>query len=121
MRVVVLDDNVDAAESLAMLLELWGHDVKVLHDPAQALAAARAHCAEVVFLDIGLPGIDGYELARRFRQDEELSHVLLIALTGYGLQEDRGRAEAAGFNHHFVKPVDPDVLRDLLSAEKVLR
>ncbi len=114
MRVLVVDDNPDAADSLAMLLEIWGHKVAVANDADAALAAARVRCPEVVLLDIGLPGMDGYELAKRLRRDG-LERAFLVAITGYGDDEDRHRALQAGFDAHLVKPVDPDVLQALLT------
>jgi two-component system CheB/CheR fusion protein len=115
VRVLVVEDNVDAAESLATLLRLWGHDVRVVHDGLDALDAARAYQPEVVLLDIGLPGLDGYQVAERLRDDVGLDHALLVAMTGYGQPEDRRRSREAGIHHHFVKPVEPFVLRNLLA------
>ncbi len=115
LRVLVVEDNVDAAESLATLLRVWGHDVQVVHDGLQALDAARGRRPEVVLLDIGLPGLDGYQVARRLREDIGLDNALLVAMTGYGQPEDRRRSREAGIHHHFVKPVEPFVLRNLLA------
>ena len=106
-RVLVVDDNRDAANSMAALLELSGHQVQTAEDGEQALAVAADFGPDVVILDIGLPLIDGYEVARRMRRSPALQHVLLVALTGYGQEEDRAAARAAGFDHHFVKPADP--------------
>jgi CheY-like chemotaxis protein len=114
-RVLVVDDNVDAAETLADLLDLWGHPVCTVHDGAAALEQAESFQPAVVLLDIGLPGIDGYEVAQRLRRDQGYCG-LLIALTGYGQDEDRRRSEEAGFDHHLTKPVDPEVLRALLTS-----
>ena len=100
-------DNVDAAESTAAFLRLEGHEVKAVHDGLQALASLKVFDPHVVVLDIGLPGLDGYAVARQLRERGDTSHVLLIALTGYGQKEDRARAAAAGFDYHFVKPADP--------------
>jgi two-component system CheB/CheR fusion protein len=116
VRVLVVEDNVDAAESLATLLRLWGHDVRVVHDGLDALDAAREYQPEVVLLDIGLPGLDGYQVAERLRDQEGLENTLLVAMTGYGQPEDRRRSREAGIQHHFVKPVEPFVLRNLLAA-----
>jgi two-component system CheB/CheR fusion protein len=116
VRVLVVEDNVDAAESLATLLRLWGHDVRVVHDGLEALDAAREYQPEVVLLDIGLPGLDGYQVAERLRDQEGLEGTLLVAMTGYGQPEDRRRSREAGIQHHFVKPVEPFVLRNLLAA-----
>ncbi len=115
VRILVVEDNLDAAESLATLLRVWGHDVQVVHDGLQALDAARELRPEVVLLDIGLPGLDGYQVARRLREDIGLDSSLLVAMTGYGQPEDRRRSREAGIHHHFVKPVEPLVLRNLLA------
>lgn len=115
VRVLLVEDNSDAADSLAMLLELLGHHVRVAHDGVVALEVAPANVPDVMLVDIGLPGIDGYEVARRVRQHPELKHVVLVALTGYGREEDRRRALAAGFDYHLVKPVDPDLLQGLVA------
>jgi CheY-like chemotaxis protein len=106
LRVLVVDDNVDAADSLGMLLQLQGHDVRLVHDGLDALAAVREFRPDAILLDLGLPGIDGYEVARQLRMDVELRQPRLIALTGWGSEDDRRRALAAGFDHHLVKPVD---------------
>jgi PAS domain S-box-containing protein len=113
-RVLVVEDNRDTAESLAMLLELLGHRVRAVYDGATALDAARANVPDVMVVDIGLPDIDGYEVARRVRRDPDLAHVVLVALTGYGRDEDKQRALAAGFDYHLVKPVSPDALQGLV-------
>jgi signal transduction histidine kinase len=106
-RVLVVDDNVDAAESTAAFLRLEGHEVKAVHDGLQALASLKVFDPHVVVLDIGLPGLDGYAVARQLRERGDTNHVLLIALTGYGQKEDRARAAESGFDYHFVKPADP--------------
>jgi len=106
-RVLVVDDNVDAAESTAAFLRLEGHEVKTVSDGNEALASVREFAPHVVVLDIGLPGLDGYAVARRLREQGDTSHALLIAMTGYGQKEDKERAAAAGFDYHFVKPTDP--------------
>ncbi|HEY0513051.1 MAG TPA: ATP-binding protein [Thermoanaerobaculia bacterium] len=116
LRVLVVEDNIDAAESLATLLRLWDHDVNVVHDGRTALEAAREQQPEVVLLDIGLPGLDGYQVARRLRDELHLEHALLVAMTGYGQPEDRRRSQEAGIQYHFVKPVEPLVLRNLLAG-----
>jgi len=103
----VVDDNVDAAESMAMLLKLDGHDVRVAYDGLAALESALAFRPQAMLLDIGLPGLDGYEVARRLRRLDETKDLFLIALTGYGKTEDRIRALNSGFNYHITKPVDP--------------
>jgi signal transduction histidine kinase len=106
-RVLVVDDNVDSAESTAAFLRLEGHEVKAVHDGLQALASLKVFDPHVVVLDIGLPGLDGYAVARQLRERGDSSHMLLIAVTGYGQKEDRQRAADAGFDYHFVKPADP--------------
>jgi len=114
--VLVVEDNPDAAEALTMLLEVLGHRVRTVHDGATALDLAQTSPPDVMLVDIGLPGIDGYEVARRVRQDARLQHVLLVALTGYGQEEDRQRTMAAGFDHHITKPVEPDALNRIVTA-----
>ena len=114
-RVLVVDDNVDAADSLAMLLRLEGQDVNVVYDGVAALEIARSKPPRVAFFDLGMPVMDGYELARRFRANAALRDATLVALTGWGQPEDRQRAVDAGFDHHLVKPVGLDALRRLLS------
>jgi PAS domain S-box-containing protein len=113
-RVLVVDDNVDAAESIGMLLRLWGHAVRLAHNGPQAIQAAAEQRPEIVVLDIGLPGMNGYEVARHLRQQPEFHNAMLIAVTGYGQDEDRRRTEEAGFDHHLTKPVDPVALENLL-------
>jgi CheY-like chemotaxis protein len=115
-RVLVVDDNVDAAESTAAFLRLEGHEVKAVHDGLQALASLKVFDPHVVVLDIGLPGLDGYAVARQLRERGDTNHVLLIALTGYGQKEDRARSQDAGFHHHFVKPADPRTIQAAIAA-----
>ena len=114
-RVLVVDDNVDSALSLMMLLQALGHEVAIAHDGIEALEQAERFAPDTVLLDIGLPRLDGYEVARRLREQPQ-RHYLLIALTGWGQDEDRARARAAGFDHHLVKPVDLDQLGRILAA-----
>lgn len=106
-RILVVDDNIDAAESTAAYLRLEGHEVKTVNDGPEALASVKVFAPHVVVLDIGLPGLDGYAVARKLREQGDTSHALLIAVTGYGQKEDRERAAASGFDYHFVKPTDP--------------
>ncbi len=113
-RVLIADDNRDAAESLAVLLRLEGHDVTVVYDGPEALATFSTLLPEVALLDIGMPGLSGYEVARRVRQGSLGRAVTLIAVTGWGQETDKAEALAAGFNHHFTKPIRPDRLIDLL-------
>jgi two-component system CheB/CheR fusion protein len=116
LRILVVDDHEDAAESLATLLRLLGHEVRVAADASEALDVVSAFQPDVALLDIGLPGMDGYELARRLRRLPGLDRILLLALTGYGLDADRRRSQEAGFDGHLVKPVDLDALRARLAA-----
>ena len=116
VSIMIVDDNVDAAESLANLLEAQGHRVAVQAHPLQAIAAASQHPPQVFILDIGLPEMDGYELARRLRADPANAGALFIALTGYGQAHDKVLSKSVGFEHHFVKPMDTDRLRQLLGA-----
>jgi PAS domain S-box-containing protein len=113
--VLIVEDNPDTAESLAMLLQLRGHRTRAVPDGQAALDAARAARPDAMLVDIGLPGIDGYAVASLVRSDPALSGVLLLALTGYGREEDKRLARAAGFDHHLVKPVDPEELFRLLA------
>src|SRR5262249_23133689 len=119
-RILLVDDNVDAAESLSMLLGLQGHEVRVAHDGQTALRAAEEFQPEVVLLDIGLPRMDGNEVARRLRERPESAGMLLVALTGYGQDEDRRRSQEAGFNAHLLKPVDLAALQGLLEGSESL-
>jgi nitrogen-specific signal transduction histidine kinase len=112
-RIVLIDDNRDAAESLAMLLRLKGHEVHIAYDGPAGVALALKTSPDCVLVDIGLPGIDGYEVAKRLRSQHE-DGMLLVALTGYGQTGDRIKSEQAGFDHHLVKPVAQNVLEDLL-------
>ncbi len=113
-RVLVADDNLDAGESLAMLLRLDGHEVQLAHDGPDALALFERMKPEIVILDIGMPGLSGYEVAQRIRAGESTRSVTLIAVTGWGQEADKARAAAAGFDHHFTKPVEPSALSALI-------
>ena len=113
-RIMVVDDNHDAALSTSLLLEFCGYEVRCAYDGPTALATAAEYRPDAILLDIGLPGMDGYEVAARLRRMPETAGVLLIAVTGYGQAEDRSRAQAAGFDHHVVKPVEPETLHALL-------
>ncbi|MGE3803947.1 MAG: PAS domain S-box protein, partial [Gemmataceae bacterium] len=111
-RILVVDDNVDAADSLAALLRLQGHEVRIAHDGPDGLELAEQFHPQLVFLDLGMPHMDGFEVASRLQQN--LAAAILIAVTGWGQQQDRQRTRQAGFHHHLVKPVTPEVLNDLL-------
>jgi signal transduction histidine kinase len=115
-RVLLVEDNTDAAEAMLLLLREFGHEVRVVHDGREALDAAQAFDPEVVLLDIGLPGIDGYELARRMRAMPKLEHATIVAVSGYGQTKDRQRSAAAGFDAHLVKPVDPRAFVAVISG-----
>ena len=115
-RLLVVDDNKDAAESMSMLLEMWGHEVAFAFDGPSALETAEQWQPEAVFLDIGLPGMDGYEVAERLRELPHAKDAVLIAITGYGQDDDRLRSVRAGIDHHLVKPVAPDALRSLIDS-----
>jgi len=115
-RLLVVDDNQDAADSLAILLRLQGHEVRVAYSGLAALEMTTDYSPDVVFLDIGMPGMDGHEVARRLRQQPGLGNVVLAALTGWGQREDRRRTAEAGFDHHLVKPPDQKALEVVLNA-----
>ncbi len=114
LRVLVVDDNVDAAESLAALVSIYGYESRVADSGASALALVREFKPALVLLDIGMPGMNGYETARRIRADDPSGQVTLAALTGWGAEDDRIKASEAGFDHHFTKPVGPDTLNGIL-------
>jgi two-component system CheB/CheR fusion protein len=114
-RVLIIEDQADAAQSLREALELCGHQVEVAENGPAGLSRARAYCPEVVLCDIGLPGMDGYEVARAFRADEALKDAFLVALSGYALPDDVLRAAEAGFDRHLAKPPSLDKLEELLS------
>jgi len=117
LSVLVVEDDVDVARTLRALLDLLGHRARVVHLGRDAIAAAREERPDVLLCDIGLPGgIDGYEVARRFRADASLSSVHLIAVTGWGHPDNRRKALEAGFNLHLTKPVGPDRLEAVLLA-----
>jgi PAS domain S-box-containing protein len=115
-RVMIVDDNRDSADSLAMLMEITGNKTYMAHDGVEAVAAIEKYRPEVVLLDIGLPGLDGHEVCRRVREQPWGKDIVMIALTGWGQEDDRRRSEEAGFNGHLVKPVDYDMLLELLAS-----
>ena len=119
-RVLVVDDNQDAAESLAMFLKLTGHDTHIAHDGLEAVEKAEQLSPDIILLDIGLPKINGFEAARRIRAQSREKKLVLVALTGWGQDADRQKSREAGFDAHVVKPIDPDALTSLLSEFPVV-
>jgi CheY-like chemotaxis protein len=116
LRILVVDDSEDAAHTLATLLEISGYEMHIAHDGEQALAVAESCRPDVVLLDIGMPKLNGYEVCRRFRELDWGRRMIVIALTGWGQDQDRQRTADAGFNHHLVKPADPAALLQMLSG-----
>jgi CheY-like chemotaxis protein len=114
-RILVVDDNHDSALSLAMLLSIMGHDTRTAHDGESALEMAESFLPDVVLLDIGLPKLNGYEVAQRIRENAWGASMFLIAVTGWGQDEDRERSSEVGLNVHMVKPVEPAALEKLLA------
>lgn len=115
-RILIADDNRDTADSLAMYLTIKGHDTSTAYDGEQAIAAADAIRPNVVLLDIGMPKLNGYEVCRRIREQPWGRGTLIVALTGWGQNQDQGRTEEAGFDRHMVKPVEPAALVKLLAS-----
>jgi DNA-binding response OmpR family regulator len=115
-RILVVDDNADAADSLGMLLQVRGDEVRVAYDGLEALELAGDFNPEVVLLDIGMPKVSGYDVARRLREARG-DTVFIIAISGWGQESDRKRARESGFDHHFTKPVDFDALLALIDSE----
>jgi CheY-like chemotaxis protein len=115
-RILVVDDNVDAALSVERLLKKWGHDVQTAFNGPQAIEQARTFRPHIVLLDIGMPGMSGYDVAKQLRAEHEFESLIITALTGYGQAEDRRRSREAGFNHHLTKPPDPELLAALLDS-----
>jgi CheY-like chemotaxis protein len=114
-KILVVDDNPDSALSMAMMLSIMGHDARTAHDGESALASAETFLPEVVLLDIGLPKLNGYEVAQRIRKQAWGQSMFLIAVTGWGQDEDRQRSSEVGLNVHMVKPVEPSALEKLLA------
>ncbi len=119
LRVLVVDDNVDAADSLGLLLEAAGHDAQMAYEGVSAVKVALKFRPHVVLLDIGLPRLDGYEVAKRLRQDASFVDVVMVAMTGYGQATDKLRSQDAGFNHHLVKPADFGEVQQILATVPV--
>jgi CheY-like chemotaxis protein len=118
-RILIADDNPDAAESLALLLELAGHEVRVAHLGRAALSLAQAFRPDTALLDIGMPDLSGYEVARHLRREPWATRIQLIALTGWGQDSDRRRALEAGFDHHLTKPVDLERVAELIASRSL--
>src|SRR5690348_3970095 len=116
-RILVVDDNHDSARTMSLLVRKMGYDVETAFDGPEAIEKAAAFRPEVVLLDIGLPTLDGYEAAQRIRELLASRPVTLIALTGWGQEEDRRRALEAGFDHHLTKPADPEILKRLVQGD----
>ena len=114
-RILIIEDNPDVANMLNMLVSEWGQQTKVAYDPPTALVIAEKFRPHVVLLDIGLPKMHGYAVARKLRESDWGRSMLIVAVTGWGQDADRQQSRAAGINHHLLKPVDPDVLYDLLA------
>jgi CheY-like chemotaxis protein len=114
-RILVVDDNHDSALSLAMMLSIMGHETRTAHDGESAVATAESFLPDVILLDIGLPKLNGYEVAQRIRESAWGQSMFLIAVTGWGQEEDRQRSSEVGLNVHMVKPVEPAALERLLS------
>jgi CheY-like chemotaxis protein len=116
--ILVVDDNADCANTLGMLLQVSGHKVETAYSGVQALELAARTSPDIVFLDIGLPGMNGYEVARRMRQIERSNPLLLIAVSGYGQDDDRRQSTAAGFDLHLIKPVSLERLNEVFSGPR---
>jgi CheY-like chemotaxis protein len=116
-RILVADDNRDSADTLAMLLRQLGNDVKTVYGGHEAIEAATSWRPNLFVLDIGMPALSGYDVARRLRELPDFRHALLVALTGWGQEEDRRRTQAAGFDYHLVKPVELQALQEILRAQ----
>lgn len=118
LRILIVDENVDAARILGVLCEHMGHECSFAYDGVAALEAARRLRPHVILLDLGLPGMDGFEVARQLRADVAFRDVLIIAVTGFAGEEDRTRSREAGIDHHLVKPADPAFIESLLRRRR---
>ena len=114
LRILLAEDGGDCAESMALLLRLYGHEVEVARDGPAAVAKAQAYQPDVLLLDIGLPGMDGYHVAKRLKENNAKKRPFIIAVTGFGMEADRRRSAESGIDVHWVKPVDPEQLQALL-------
>jgi CheY-like chemotaxis protein len=117
-RVLIADDNIDAATSLSLVLQMMGNEVRVAHDGLEALAVAESFRPDAVLLDIGMPAMNGYEVCRKLRERPATANVLIVALTGWGQEGDRKRSREFGFDQHLVKPVEPRMLEEVLAGLK---
>jgi CheY-like chemotaxis protein len=115
-RVLIVDDNIDTADSMAILLTTMGHEVRAAYNGASAVETAERFRPDVVFLDLGMPGLNGYETAHYIREEEWGKDTVVVAVTGWGTQADQQNSLDAGFDYHLTKPVDPEVLRRLVAA-----
>jgi CheY-like chemotaxis protein len=120
-RILVVDDEPDSANSLALVLNLWCYEVRTAPNGVNALEAGREFVPDVVLMDLGMPGMDGWEAARRLREEPGMREALFVAVTGFGLEGDRRHSVEAGFDHHLVKPVEPEVLLGLLEGARLAR
>ena len=120
-RVLLVEDNADISDLIQMQLRMWGHEVSIAADGPSGLEAALGQRPDIAFVDVGLPGMDGYEVARQIRSAEGGDRMRLVAMTGYARPEDRDRALAAGFDAHLVKPVDPRQLQAALDSQVLTR
>ncbi len=116
LKIMIVDDNVDAAECLSMLLELNGHNLRVAHTGLDAIKLAADFQPRVIFLDIGMPGMDGYETAKELRKNPVLKNITLVALTGWGTESDRAKSRSMGFNHHLTKPAPANEINKILAT-----
>ncbi len=116
-HILVVDDNVDTVKGMAILLNLAGHEVVTAHNGPQAIEVARAYRPQFILLDLGLPGMSGYDVAKRLREEDVCKDAVIVAVSGYGQEEDRHRTKAAGFDHHLLKPVSYDELFSLLGPK----
>jgi len=115
-RILVVDDNADAAASLAMLLRIKGHDVRTAHDGLQGIESAASFLPELILMDIGMPRLNGYEACRRIRSQSWGADIVIVAVTGWGQEEDRVRSAESGFDHHLVKPIEPAAVEKILET-----
>lgn len=115
-RILVVDDSRDGADSLSVVLQMMGAETRAVYDGPSALAVIKSFAPGTILLDIGMPGMDGHEVARRIRQDPDFAGIRLIALTGWGTEDERRRTRQSGFDDHWVKPVEPERLRELVRS-----